>query len=164
MGKMIVFCMLILAALLLCGCTDQNHPQKTDTTGSARVHDVAVKTGMNKTEEDRGEKTVNGGEITGMKTGKHETMRLNDTRTISLKENPTTGYMWNATVTTGLAIENDTYLADRVEPGIVGSGGMHYWLIRAVEPGDQTFHAVYKRSWEPDTENDLRFFMNITVV
>ena len=92
-----------------------------------------------------------------------ENMALNSTREIYLKENPTTGYVWNATISAGLIIESDEYQADRVTPGIVGSGGMHHWLIRGIQKGNQTFDAIYKRPWEPLEGNETRYTMNIIV-
>ena len=100
----------------------------------------------------------------GMQTRLHKTMPLNDTIKVSLKENPTTGYQWNATITSGLMIENNTYVADPVKPGIVGSGGMHYWQVRGIETGNQSFDAVYKRPWETETGNEIRYTIDITVI
>ncbi|MFH0968410.1 MAG: protease inhibitor I42 family protein, partial [Methanobacteriota archaeon] len=79
------------------------------------------------------------------------TAKLDDTILISLKENPTTGYSWNVTNSSGLEIVSDEYVMDTAAEGMVGVGGVHDWMVKAVETGNQTFSAVYKHSWEPAT-------------
>lgn len=168
--RTIVLILFLFAFLLICGCTSQNEAKNT-------ANQIPVQTEPAKiTPEQTPDLTPPGGAgaaklmeqsmtdaLNNTQSGSHETIPLNDTRSIYLKENPTTGYVWNATVTSGLAIEEDSYVADPVKPGIAGSGGMHFWLIRGVEKGNQTFDAVYKRPWEPASVNDTRYFLNLTV-
>lgn len=141
--KILIF-LIILGAVLLSGCMNQEQSQKV--TGSNQP-------GMTK-------------EIVLNETmsGRHVTIKEDDTIQIYLNENPTTGYQWNASLTKGLGIRNDTYIPDQVEQGLVGSGGKHYWLISGVEKGEQSFYAIYKRSWEPEKESNQRFSLNITVI
>lgn len=152
--------MLVMAAVLLAGCTDQN------SKASPEEKSQAAQTGENYSEQSVVSEGT-GLEKTGdenLQSNSQETMPLNDTINIYLKENPTTGFQWNATVTSGLRIENDTYVADPSKPGVAGAGGMHYWLVRGIAKGDQTFDAIYMRSWEPVTGNESRYTMNILVV
>ena len=88
-------------------------------------------------------------------------MALNTTTEIDLKENPTTGYMWNATVTSGLEIVNDSYIAPETQ--LMGAPGMHEWVIKATAPGNQTFMAVYHRPWEPVTTSDVTYTVKFVV-
>lgn len=81
--------------------------------------------------------------------------------TISLDENPTTGYEWNVTSSTGLEYVNDTYIAPETE--LVGAGGAHVWQYLAAEPGAAGFTAVYKRPWEETTGNETTFSMAFTI-
>ncbi|HVN74162.1 MAG TPA: protease inhibitor I42 family protein [Methanoregula sp.] len=83
--------------------------------------------------------------------------------TVSLAENPTTGYQWNLTVTPGLNITADTYTPSDPTGRLVGSGGTHSWDITAIASGDQQISAVYRRSWEPVTGNESAFVMTVTV-
>lgn len=83
---------------------------------------------------------------------------------IELRENPTTGYMWNATVTSGLLIVNDTYAMDAAAPGMVGVGGTHSWLLKGTGTGMQQFRATYMRSWENVTGSEDRYVLNVNVV
>jgi predicted secreted protein len=82
---------------------------------------------------------------------------------VRLAENPTTGYAWNATVTAGIAIVNDTYVQDPLSQGMVGAGGTHSWTLAGTAAGEQKFSAVYKRSWENVTGSEDTFVLNILV-
>ncbi|KUK61653.1 MAG: putative pprotein [Methanoculleus marisnigri] len=81
--------------------------------------------------------------------------------TISLDENPTTGYSWNVTSSAGLSYVNDTYIAP--ETGLMGAGGVHVWEYLAAETGTGEFSAIYTRSWENVTGNETTFSMAFTI-
>lgn len=162
--RSVILFVMLLAALLIAGCSSQENGSKA-TEGMKTPADQQPETQQEEQIPQSGAET---GEsvsdvMTNMQSGSREIMMLNDTRSIYLKENPTTGYGWNATISDGLRVEEDTYIADPVSPGIVGSGGVHFWLIRAVEKGNQTFDAVYARPWEPASPEDLRYLLTITV-
>ena len=83
---------------------------------------------------------------------------------VQLKENPTTGYQWNATVSSGLAIQSSEYQQDKAAEGMVGVGGTRTWVIVANAAGVQQFSAAYMRSWEPVTGNETSYSTTINVV
>lgn len=83
---------------------------------------------------------------------------------VQLQENPTTGYMWNATVSSGLVIKSSDFSQTPAAAGLVGSGGTRTWVILANDTGDQKFSASYRRSWEPVTGNETAFVVNVNVV
>jgi inhibitor of cysteine peptidase len=83
--------------------------------------------------------------------------------TVRLPENPTTGFTWNLTTTTGLQIINDTYKPTYATGKMVGSGGTHIWDISAVNTGEQKIKGVYMRSWEPVSGNETDFSMTVVV-
>jgi len=83
--------------------------------------------------------------------------------TVKLKENPTTGYHWNLTVSPGLAVVNDTYISSDPTGKLMGAGGTRIWDLTASGTGTQTIHAVYRRSWEPVTGNETVFDMTVIV-
>jgi inhibitor of cysteine peptidase len=89
------------------------------------------------------------------------TMGLNNTVTLKLKENPTTGFQWNLTTSPGLVVTADTYLPSA--PQLTGSGGVRSWDLKAVQTGTQDIKAVYMRSWEPVTGNETMFAMTVIV-
>jgi inhibitor of cysteine peptidase len=80
---------------------------------------------------------------------------------VSLNENPTTGYSWNWTLTPGLELVNDSFVANTTS-GLVGAGGIHTWVLKLNNSSDaQTFTAVYKRPWEPLTGNETVYALQI---
>ena len=83
---------------------------------------------------------------------------------IDLAENPTTGFMWNATLSPGLELQSSDYLQSPAAPGMVGVGGTRTWVIITKDPGNQKFSAVYRRSWENITGNETSYSVNIRVV
>jgi putative hemolysin/predicted secreted protein len=83
---------------------------------------------------------------------------------VQLKENPTTGFEWNATVSSGLVIQDSTFQQDKTPREMVGVGGTRTWVITAKDLGTQKFSASYRRSWEPVTGNETAYSVNIKVV
>jgi predicted secreted protein/putative hemolysin len=83
---------------------------------------------------------------------------------VQLKENPTTGFEWNATLSPGLTLSSTDYRQDPNSGGMVGVGGTRTWIIETKELGNQTFSAVYKRGWEPATGNETTYTVTINSV
>jgi len=151
---------IILTSVLLAGCIGQSSKDSPDKMSGG--DDINVQNSEKPVPSESAGAEVQDGEES-LQTSSQETIPLDGTVNISLKENPTTGFMWNVTVTSGLRIENDTYVANPVKAGVAGSGGMHYWLVRGIAKGNQIFDAIYKRSWEPATGNESEYTMNILV-
>jgi inhibitor of cysteine peptidase len=93
--------------------------------------------------------------------GKTITVNEGTTITVSLDENPTTGYSWNETVTSGLTIADSEYVSSG--SGLIGAGGVHEWTITATGKGQQQFSAIYKRPWEPTAGNETTYILDILV-
>ncbi|NLV27587.1 MAG: protease inhibitor I42 family protein [Methanomicrobiales archaeon] len=91
-----------------------------------------------------------------------EDLIIGETTEISLKENPTTGYTWNVSVTDGLVIVDDTFIGPD-DKRVVGAGGTHVWRIKATDVGSQFFSGVYRRSWEPPGDDDTRYSKEFNV-
>ncbi|PKL62769.1 MAG: hypothetical protein CVV31_04225 [Methanomicrobiales archaeon HGW-Methanomicrobiales-2] len=83
---------------------------------------------------------------------------------VSLAENPSTGYSWNATVSPGLTIAADRYEQNATPEGVVGVGGIRTWTLVPESPGVFAFSAVYRRPWENVTGTEDRFDLTITAV
>lgn len=84
-----------------------------------------------------------------------------DKLTITLEENPTTGYVWTLKVGTEniVALESDEYIATQTSENIVGSGGNHIWNFKGVSPGETVLTFKYYRPWEKeDTAIETRIF------
>lgn len=90
------------------------------------------------------------------------TVQLGQTMSVSLAENPTTGYSWNFTVSAGLKIVNDHYVAPTAS--IPGRGGLHVWTIQAVGIGSQLIHGIYRRPWEQITGDEQQYFEHVDVI
>jgi inhibitor of cysteine peptidase len=83
--------------------------------------------------------------------------------TVTLAENPSTGFTWNLTTTPGLRVIRDEYIPTDTSGKVVGSGGTHTWDISTEMLGEQEINAIYKRSWEPTTGNETTFSMKVVV-
>jgi len=95
--------------------------------------------------------------------GKSGDITRNTRFAIVLAENPTTGFMWNATLSPGLELQSTDYRQDDAPTGMVGVGGTRTWVIIAKNIGNQKFSAIYRRSWEPVTGNETAYIVNIMV-
>ncbi len=98
----------------------------------------------------------------GADNGKEISISEGTTFKVILDENPTTGYSWNTTVTSGLRVETSEYVQGG-NAGMVGAGGTHEWTIKATGKGEQQFTAIYKRPWEPTAGNEQAFTLKIIV-
>ena len=67
---------------------------------------------------------------------------------ISIDENPTTGYRWSQKIADESIIKlaKDNYNAP--QSGLVGAGGTRVFTYTAVAPGKTTIVLNYERSWE----------------
>ena len=151
--SILLLCILVVAVLVLCGCTSTPPAEPATTEPTAAV------TGTTEQPLSFAEKIA----IIQKRTDENGpmTMAMHTTTYIELIENPTTGYLWNATVTPGLSIVNDTYIPP-ADP-MPGAGGMHAWTVEAIAPGDQTFTAVYHRPWEGPSPDDVTYTMQFVV-
>jgi predicted secreted protein len=80
--------------------------------------------------------------------GKTVTVTKGQVVKIQLNENPTTGYRWEPSVSSGIQITDDTYTAST--SGRMGAGGIHTWTLKFIGTGNQHFDADNKRSWETE--------------
>ena len=85
----------------------------------------------------------------------------NGTFVVMLQENPTTGYIWNVTVTNGLTIVNNTFMPPT--SGLMGAGGVHTWSVQAIQNGAQQFNGIYKRPFENLTGNETTYILTVNV-
>jgi inhibitor of cysteine peptidase len=150
---------LCLASILVCGCTQPPVQPATPTaTPTATSTPVATTAPPQATATPP---------VTSMKVynesanGNTITVPLNGTFAVVLLENPTTGYSWNMTVTSGLVITNDTFTAPT--SGLMGAGGSHEWDLKAIKTGQQKFSGVYKQPWMNTTANDTTFALWVNV-
>lgn len=104
--------------------------------------------------------------ITKESDGKTVTLAKDKAAIIALKGNPTTGYLWSVASVEGKAVAQDgdvQYVADKVKPGIVGSGGRFEARFVAKEAGKATIIMHYKRPFEKDKPPVETFTVTIEV-
>ena len=153
-------CVLILATTLLAGCTENTAPAPAtptttvppETTAPVSVpaettNSVAASPSASITATPASPgSSVTTIFVNGTSDGDILTVPASERVLVSLNENPTTGYMWNATVSKGLAVISDTYIAPNTT--LIGAGGYHEWILAPDTVGTYTFKAVYMRPWE----------------
>lgn len=149
---------------LLCmasGCISDNID---DNNGTATL-DVDENT------ENTGDNNVTAGTITPLSReySENESQRTvyaitGDTIVVNLEENPTTGYSWNMTYSSGLELKEDIYLEKSTNVHLVGAGGSHKWIFEVTNTGKQSISAVYVRSWEERTGIENSYDLTIMVL
>lgn len=90
------------------------------------------------------------------------TINIGQTVTVSLAENPTTGFSWVLTVSAGLKIITDRYVPPSAS--IPGKGGIHQWIVQAIGVGPQLIHGIYRRPWESITGDEKQYFEHVDVI
>jgi inhibitor of cysteine peptidase len=185
MEKFVSFILLLLAAALLApGCMAEeaavvdnanvmnvagtaqsagvlNEPKNATSPGEVSILDPVKTEVANATEVNV---PVTKAPLTADVNTTNLTANLNDTILISLKENPTTGYSWNVTNSTGLEILSDEYVMDKAGEKMVGVGGVHTWTVEAVETGNQTFSAVMQHVADKPTGDEETYTLDVVVV
>ncbi len=73
--------------------------------------------------------------------------KVGETFTINLPSNPSTGYSWKTTTSSGLKIVSSDYDSD-CTVGLTGCGGKQNLVLRGTKKGVQTLSAIYSRDWE----------------
>lgn len=84
--------------------------------------------------------------------------------TISLAENPTTGYQWAVAIgdESIVKLEKEDYQADKNDQQLVGSGGTKQIIFKAAKKGQTTITLVYERNWEKNPD-DQKIVYNVEV-
>lgn len=139
---------LLVVCMLGAGCTSQPVEPGNATDTPTPVATTPVAAGVFAFNETNNNETV--------------TLPAGSAITISLVENPTTGYSWNVTSSRGLTYVNDTFIPPE-DTGLVGAGGVHEWQYLATERGTGEFSAIYMRPWENVTGNETAFSMAFTI-
>jgi inhibitor of cysteine peptidase len=156
--------MLILALFLIsAGCTTTNPAGTITATTTAAPQTTVPPSTVPATTAAAPVSTMSVPVFVEKDTDSSVTAAVNGSFIVQLRENPTTGYMWNVSVTKGLEITNDSYQMDSGAANMTGVGGTHSWNVKAVQPGNQTFWGFYKRPWENTTGNETNYVLNVLV-
>ena len=154
--------LLALAAFLVltCGCTQQASPAQQSIVTLQTPAAASTSLTVTSAEEEK-----SGVTFTEKENGTTADIAAHTPFAVQLKENPTTGYSWNASTGSGLAILSSDYQEDKHAEGMVGVGGTRTWTLQATGgSGNQTFTAVYRRPWEAVTGNESAYILTIHIV
>jgi len=144
MGTVVLlFILVVTVSVLSLGCVD--NPQTGDVGD-----DVSV--------------SVSNEPFTSDDNGRSVQVNAGDLVIVELGENPTTGYSWDLSVTDGLVLQDDQYVEDTHEEGVVGVGGVHTWTFEVQAADEQAISGIYKQSWENETGDEETFDLILTVV
>lgn len=83
---------------------------------------------------------------------------------IALSENPTTGYRWDITVTSGIKMIQTIYDENKVAgyTGIIpGAGGIRRWLLVNTSEVPQKITFSYKRPWEKQSVQKVIYYVHL---
>lgn len=83
------------------------------------------------------------------------------TLTLTLEENPSTGYSWGYSLSAEgiLALDSNAYVAGQTAENVVGAGGHHTWTFKVLEQGCVRLTFQYYRPWEaPETAVETRIY------
>jgi inhibitor of cysteine peptidase len=103
-------------------------------------------------------RTINAGEAD---SGRVVAASPGDIITITLPENPSTGYAWDMTATSGLHLISDTF--QRPTTKLIGTGGTHIWRYQVAGTGAQSVTARYHRPWVAASQTDKKFSLSVQV-
>ena len=85
-----------------------------------------------------------------------------DSETIELKGNPSTGYTWEAVLSSENIVEVSKDVKYLGSEGMVGAPSMFYFTVSSVSAGNTVLTLEYKRPWEEIAPLETKFY-NITV-
>jgi inhibitor of cysteine peptidase len=106
--------------------------------------------------------------ITEADNGKTTQIKKGESFCLRLKENPSTGYSWQLSLSKGLSLFNTEYYPPDSSKSsqrlIVGAAGLHSWKIKAIAKGSQQVKGIYRRSWEKETGREQTFTLNVKVI
>lgn len=102
--------------------------------------------------------------LTQADNGKSISIRVSQTLTIALPENPTTGYKWAVEPSSQplLVLKSSEYVTT-AKPGLVGAGGQRILRFQARRTGTEKLRLKLWRSWEGDSSITDRFAVTVTV-
>lgn len=85
-----------------------------------------------------------------------------DSITIELKGNPSTGYTWEASLSSENVVEVSKDVKYLGAEGMVGAPSMFYFTVSSVAYGNTVLTLEYKRPWEEKAPLEIKVY-NITV-
>jgi inhibitor of cysteine peptidase len=110
--------------------------------------------------------TVAGVNVDDSDSGGEKTLAVGDLLIVTLDSNATTGYSWNLSEISGVAVIqyiSDEYVApEQTDPPLMGQGGQEVWTFEALAAGTAAISMRYIQPWMPDADPAETF--DITVI
>ena len=93
-----------------------------------------------------------------------EMKKIGDEWSVSLNENPSTGFLWTMTVKGNETAEiTEYYTEGENDESIVGKPGIRTWKIKAIKTGMLELHFIYSRPWDKDNiQNKIDLYYSIS--
>ncbi|HEU4657857.1 MAG TPA: protease inhibitor I42 family protein [Capillimicrobium sp.] len=104
--------------------------------------------------------------VTDQDSGDQVTVRPGDRIRIELDANPSTGYHWEITRTPKRRVArvvSSTYVADPVDPGVVGSGGTQVTVLKARHRGRTMLGMQYQPPGSGGSGSDFDLWIRVRV-
>ena len=96
--------------------------------------------------------------------GRDVDLAIDETLTVKLQSNPSTGYSWAVSGDPSpLKLEKTTYRKNRKSGQAVGAPGMQIFQLRAGSAGMTTLTFLCRRSWEYNTPPAKTFSVRVSV-
>ncbi|AKB48424.1 hypothetical protein MSKOL_2647 [Methanosarcina sp. Kolksee] len=169
--KAIAMLFVVVAIVFAAGCAGKtgnmgNEDQENETQGNNdQLQPVNPEISANVTNNttEANETIEKGQVVTKADSGKTISLKKGENFTISLREDPSAGYLWKLNLSSGLSILDDEYIEGLNPEHLEGVPGTHLWVIEATAPGSQKVNGIYKRTWENITGTEEKFTLNVEV-
>ena len=105
-----------------------------------------------------------GGEVqTYTDPGQRINISANQEFVIALESNPTTGYVWEASLDENMLklVESKYEMSKGAEEGLLGAGGVDYFRFKALKTGETEITMTHKRPWEEEVLEQQVFTVSI---
>lgn len=88
--------------------------------------------------------------LVGIDNGETICLRVGERAQIVCPENPSTGYLWTASVEGDgiVTLDDDGYKPSESVKMSCGSGGTHKWFMTALRVGRAVLQLQHRRAWE----------------
>jgi inhibitor of cysteine peptidase len=92
------------------------------------------------------------------------TVQVNETFSIDLESNPTTGYTWNVHADENIVNLVDKIFEERSSHGRVGNSGKDIFTFKGLKSGETALHFYYFRTWESQENATRDYTVTVSVI
>lgn len=90
-------------------------------------------------------------------------MKLGETLSLTVPENPTTGYQWKLAQPLKLLSHQESYQQFEAEEGMVGVGGEKTFQFKAEKLGEELIELIHIRSWESSKQPEQQWQCRVRI-